>query len=233
MKNFLIVGGTSGIGLALTKKLQAEGHHVTVVARKNSDEIQGMEHVDFVEMDVLAEELTTDQLPEELDGLAYCPGSINLKPFRSLKVKDFQRDFDINVLGAVRILQATRKALKKGDPSSVVLFSTVAAGQGLVFHASVSAAKSALEGMARTLAAEWAPHIRVNCIAPSLTDTPMASHLLSSEDRREASDKRHPLRRVGQPDDIAGMAAYLLSEQASWISGQTIGVDGGMSTLRV
>ncbi|MCB0643299.1 MAG: SDR family oxidoreductase, partial [Phaeodactylibacter sp.] len=146
---------------------------------------------------------------------------------------DFQQDFEINVLGAVKVLKAARKALVKAGNASVVLYSTVAVGQGMPFHASVAASKGAVEGLARSLAAEWAPKVRVNCIAPSLTDTPLAAGLLSNAAKREASDKRHPLRRVGQPEDIAAMTTFLLSDKGNWISGQVLGVDGGMATLRV
>jgi NAD(P)-dependent dehydrogenase (short-subunit alcohol dehydrogenase family) len=169
-----------------------------------------------------------------LDGVAYCPGSINLKPFRSLKSDAFLDDFQINVLGAVKVLQASQKALQKAaEPSSVVLFSTVAVAQGMPYHASVAAAKGAVEGLTKSLAAEWAPSTRVNCIAPSLTDTPMAARLLNSDEKKSAAAARHPLRKIGKAEDIAALASFLLSSQSSWMTGQVIGLDGGLSSLRV
>ena len=191
-----------------------------------------MTDVQHIAKNVTTDEITADDLPEQLHGLAYCPGSINLKPFRSLKPAAFQADFDVNVLGAVKVLQAAHQVLKKGG-GSVVLFSTVAVGQGMPFHASVAAAKGAVEGLTKSLAAEWAPAIRVNCIAPSLTDTPLAGRLLSTPEKKEASGQRHPLKRVGEPEEIAALAHFLLSDEGSWMSGQVIGMDGGMSTLRV
>ena len=172
-------------------------------------------------------------MPDTIDGIAYCPGSINLKPFRGLKAAQFQADFNINVLGAVHVLQAFQKGLKRADSASVLFFSTVAVQQGMPFHASIAASKGAIEGLTRSLAAEWAPKVRVNCIAPSLTDTPMAARLLSSDDKRAASANRHPLKKVGTPEDIAQLGKLLLSDQAGWITGQIIGVDGGMSSVRV
>jgi len=226
--DILVIGGTSGIGKAIVEELKNEGHQLHVAARNQPDE--PLDQVNYLQLDALSDELKLEV--EQLDGLVYCPGSINLKPFNRLKEDDFQKDFNINVVGAVRMLQAAEPLLKKSDNASVLLFSTVAVSQGMPYHASTAASKAAVEGLVRSLAAEWAPHIRVNAIAPSITDTPMASRILSSDDRREASAKRHPLNRVGSPADIAAMAAFLLSEEATWISGQTFGIDGGMSTLR-
>lgn len=231
-KTYLIAGGSSGIGLALVKKLNAAGHHVTVISR-TGDSLAGLPNVTHLPKDVLTDDISDSELPGALDGLAYCPGSINLKPFRSLKPDAFLEDFSINVLGAVKVLQAAQKALKKAENPSVVLFSTVAVGQGMPFHASVAAAKGAVEGLTRSLAAEWAPSVRVNCIAPSLTDTPMAASLLSSDEKREAAGNRHPLRRVGTAEEVASFAHFLLSEKSGWVTGQVIGIDGGMSTLRI
>lgn len=232
-KNYLIVGGSSGIGLALVKKLAEEGHQVTVISR-TAEQIKEMPNVIHLHKDVLNDEIAPTELPEILDGLVYCPGSINLKPFRSLKPAAFLSDFQINVLGAVKCLQAAQKALKKAETTaSVVLFSTVAVVRGMPFHASVAASKGAVEGLTKSLAAEWSPNVRVNCIAPSLTDTPLAGRLLSTPEKREASAQRHPLKRVGSPDEIAALAHFLLSENGSWMTGQVIGIDGGVSTLKV
>jgi 3-oxoacyl-[acyl-carrier protein] reductase len=232
MKNYLVVGAGSGIGLALTKLLSEKGHKVYAMTSQpeNLDQLQNIE---LVQADFLSADWKGEDLPESLDGLVYCPGTINLKPIRGLKVDDFRHDFEVNVIGAVKVIQAALKALKKGGHASIVLFSTVAVAQGMPFHASIAAAKGAVEGLAKSLAAELAPTIRVNAIAPSLTETPLASRLLSSPEKMEASANRHPLKRIGQAGDIAHMAAFLLSDQTSWITGQVIGVDGGMAALKV
>lgn len=232
MKTYLIAGGSSGIGLELVKKLSADGHQVIVVSR-TGDSLSGMPGVKHLPKNLLSDELSEGELPATLDGVVYCPGSINLKPFRSLKSDAFLEDFQINVLGAVKVLQASQKALKNAENPSVVLFSTVAVGQGMPFHASIAAAKGAVEGLTRSLAAEWAPAIRVNCIAPSLTDTPLAARLLSSEEKKEAAGARHPLKRVGTASEIAAFAHFLLSENSGWMTGQVIGLDGGMSSLKL
>jgi NAD(P)-dependent dehydrogenase (short-subunit alcohol dehydrogenase family) len=165
--------------------------------------------------------------------LVYCPGSINLKPFHRFEIEDFRNDYEINVLGAVKVLQACLKPLKKSGSASVVLFSTVAVQVGLGFHASIASAKGAVEGLVKTLAAEWAlSGIRVNAVAPSLTDTPLASQLLASDEKKEASKKRHPMGRYGSPDDIAGTVYYLLSEDSTWMTGQILHVDGGLSSVK-
>ncbi|MEL7022056.1 MAG: SDR family oxidoreductase [Bacteroidota bacterium] len=215
----------------MTEQLAAQAANVWVLSRHPHDLSLG-DQVTHQSVDILEDDLSHISLPATIDGLVYCPGSINLKMFRSLKVTDFRKDLEINVLGAVKAIQAALRPMKKAGGASVVLFSTVAVAQGMPFHASVAAAKGAIEGLTRSLAAELAPKVRVNCIAPSLTDTPMAANLLSSDDKKEASNKRHPMRRYGQPSDIANMATFLLSEQSSWVTGQVIGVDGGMSTLR-
>ena len=230
-KNIIVIGGSTGIGKTISEQLAERGASVLVLSREQHDLKVGGS-ISYQSLDVLNDDFSTINLPTKVDGLVYCPGSINLKMFRSLKVDDFRKDLEINVLGAVKAIQAVLRPLKKSGSGSVVLFSTVAVGQGMPFHTSVAAAKGAVEGLAKSLAAELAPKIRVNCIAPSLTNTPMAANLLSTDDKKEASNKRHPLRRYGQPEDIANMAVFLLSEQASWVTGQVIGVDGGMSTLR-
>lgn len=228
MKNYLVVGGSSGIGLALSNLLVDRGHQVHTTSRQTHQNIsQVTNHQVF---DALEDTLTLEI--EQLDGLAYCPGTINLKPFHRLKTNDFRQDFDINVIGAVRVIQQVLPLLKRSEQASVVLFSTIAVHQGLPFHASVAAAKAGLEGLARSLAAELAPQIRVNVIAPSITDTPLAEKLLSSPEKRKASASRHPMSRIGKAEDIAAAAAYLLGDQSSWVTGQTLNVDGGLSKLR-
>lgn len=228
MKNILVVGASSGIGQALAHLLQKEGYNV--FGTYQSNELVGNQ---FHHLDVMDEEIVLDFLPEQLDGIAYCPGSINLKPFARIKPAAFEEDYKLQVVGAVKVLQAALKSLKKSDSASIVLFSTVAVQAGFNFHSQVAASKGAIEGLTRALAAELAPKIRVNCIAPSLTDTPLAAKLLNSEDKKEANAQRHPLKKIGTPEDIAEMAAFLLSDKAAWISGQVLHVDGGMSNLKV
>ena len=229
-RTYLVVGHSSGIGLALTRRALDEGHSVVGLSRRPSGiDMPGLSER---QADVLDVDLASLDLPAALDGVAYCPGSLNLKSFRTLKEADFLDDFRISALGAVRVLQATATALKAGNQSGVVLFSTVAVQQGMAFHASIAMAKGAVEGLTRSLAAEWAPAIRVNAVAPSLTNTPLAARLFSSEERVQASRDRHPLRQVGQPDDVAATALFLLGDQSRWITGQVWGVDGGMSTVR-
>ena len=229
-RTYLIVGHSSGIGLALTQRALEAGHAVFGLSRRASGiDLPGLTER---QADVLDVDLASLDLPDALDGVAYCPGSLNLKSFRALKEADFLDDLRLSALGAVRVLQATTNALKAGRQPGVVLFSTVAVGQGMAFHASIAMAKGAVEGLTRSLAAEWAPAIRVNAVAPSLTNTPLAARLLSSEDRVQASRDRHPLREIGQPDDVAAAALFLLGEQSRWITGQVWAVDGGMSTVR-
>ncbi len=227
-RDYIVIGATSGIGASIARRLMDRGDRVHSISRSESGPV-GAAHI---RADVVEDEIDTAGLPENCAGLVYCPGSINLRPFRSLKVKDFEKDMNINVYGAIKTIKALLPKLNKED-SSIVMFSTVAVQQGMPFHASVAAAKGAVEGLTRSLAAEFAPGIRVNCIAPSLTDTPMAARLLGNDARREASEQRHPLKRIGSPDDIAGMATVLLSPEGNWMSGQIIGIDGGMSALRV
>lgn len=181
--------------------------------------------------DAAVEPLPTDGLPESLSGLAYFPGSIDLKPLRSLTAGDLRTAFELNAVGAFHAVQACAERLRKAPGSGIVLFSTVAVGRGMAFHAAVAAAKGAVEGLTRSLAAELAPLVRVNCIAPSLTRTPLAAKLLSTPEREATSADRHPLKRVGEAHEIAAMAAFLLSDDARWITGQVIGVDGGMSSI--
>lgn len=228
LKNYLIIGGSSGIGLELARLQSQKGDFVTVASRRMIEEPQ----INSLAFDVTKDEMNISSLPPTLDGLVYCPGSINLKPFHRLTDQEFLEDFNLNVLGAIKIIRATLPLLKNSEHPSIVLFSTVAVSQGMPFHSSVATSKGAIEGLAKSLAAEFAPKIRVNVIAPSLTDTPLASKLLSSEEKKKASADRHPLKRVGEPKDIAEMASFLLSTKSSWITGQVFHVDGGMSALR-
>ena len=230
-KNIFIVGASSGIGHALAESLQAQGATLFTAGRTQPEGIQSTHMTWDVTQTPAAEALT--QLPDTLHGIVYCPGTINLKPFQRLTPEDYRNDLEVNVMGAVATIHACYAAIKKSKAGSIVLFSTVAAKLGMGMHSSVSVAKSAVEGLTKSLAAEFAPfNVRVNAVAPSLTDTPMAQFLLGDDNNRDAANKRHPLRRYGSPQDIAGMAAYLLSDQAVWITGQIIGVDGGMGSLK-
>ena len=172
-----------------------------------------------------------DALPETLGGLVYCPGTIDLRALRSTTAEHLRAAFELNAIGAFSAVQVCAERLKRSPGSGVVLFSTVAVQRGLSFHAGVAAAKGAVEGLTRSLAAELAPAVRVNCIAPSLTRTPLAEKLLSTPERERASSERHPLKRVGDANEIAAVAGFLLSEEARWITGQVMGVDGGLSAI--
>lgn len=232
MKNIVIIGCGKGIGLAAAKLLSTD-HHITGISRTRPESLENS-NFEFHEVDVTTGNLDDITFPEVVDGLIYSPGSINLKPFNRLTVEDFKNDFEVNVLGAVKCIQKLLPHLKRSESASVVLFSSVAAKLGMPFHASIAASKSAVEGLTKSLAAELAAQkIRVNAIAPSLTDTPLASALLSTPEKQEASAKRHPLQKVGSAQEMAAMAAFLLSDQGSWITGQIIGIDGGMGSVKL
>ncbi|MDA7762605.1 SDR family oxidoreductase [Crocinitomicaceae bacterium] len=217
-KKILVVGGTKGIGESVVDLLS---EYECVVFSRNESALEN-----HLVCDVLK-----DDLPDidNLSGLVYCPGSINLKPFHRLSEEDFLQDFQINVLGAVRVIQKYFRELKR-NKGSIVLFGTVAAHQGMSFHGSIAAAKGGLEALGRSLAAEWAPHIRVNIVNPSLTETSLADGLLNTDQKKENAALRHPLKKIGQPIDIAKAVQLCLENE--WMTGQTIGVDGGMSTLK-
>jgi len=224
--NYLIIGATSGIGKSITEKLRNQQHQVFSAQRTVTEDATNQQS-----FDVITDELNVSMLPENIDGLVYCPGSINLKPFHRLTTADYYNDWQINFLGAVKVIQAVLPRLKSAK-GSIVLFSSVAAQTGMPFHASIASAKAAIEGLTYSLAAEFAPLIRVNAIAPSLTDTPLATKLLADDSKKEAAAKRHPLQKFGQVNDIASMASFLLSSDASFITGQVIKIDGGMSNIR-
>lgn len=232
MKNIVIIGCGQGIGFA-SAKILSENYNVIGISRTENSEIKNL-NTEFHPMDILSENLDEINFPDVIDGLVYAPGSINLKPFNRLSVDDFKNDFEVNVLGAVKTIQKLLPNLKKSESASVVLFSSVAAKLGMPFHSSISASKSAVEGLTKSLAAELSSQkIRVNAIAPSLTNTNLASHLLSTPEKREASGKRHPLQRVGTTYEMAKMVEFLLSENSSWITGQIIGIDGGISNIKL
>jgi 3-oxoacyl-[acyl-carrier protein] reductase len=227
MRTIAIIGGSSGIGKSLVE-LEKENYKIILIQRTpsliNHDNVT--EHL----LDILK-----DDLPEfeTLDSLVYCPGSINLKPFSRLSQEDFQRDFEINVLGATRVLQKYLPILKKGTNPSVLMFSTVAVKMGMPFHASIAAAKGAVEGLVKSLAAEYAPKVRINAIAPTLTDTKLAEKILRNEKSRELSAERHPLKRFLEPSEVANFASFLLSEKAASFSGQIIEMDCGIVNLKI
>lgn len=230
-KNILIVGASSGIGLETAKSLLSKGYNVYSASR-NQPDLSGITHLTWDAQNPDASVFAG--LPDTIHGVVYCPGTINLKPFNRLSQDDFKNDFQVNVLGAVSVLQAILPKLKKADGASIVLYSTVAAKIGMGFHASVAASKGAVEGLTLSLAAELSANkIRVNCVAPSLTDTPLAKNLLSTDEKKEASNKRHPIGRFGTSADIANITTFLLSEESGWITGQVLGVDGGMGSIKM
>jgi len=229
MRNIFIIGARRGIGRRLAERLAEDDVALWTASRSPADAQPGRDHIEW---DASAGELPVGFLPARLDGLVYCPGSIRLAPFERLDDQAFREDFEINLLGAVRALRAALPALKASGSASVVLFSTVAVSTGMPMHASVAAAKGAVEGLTRSLAAELAPSIRVNAIAPSLTDTPLSAGLLRTDRQREAAAQRHPLQRIGRPEELAEVARLLLSDQAGWITGQVLHADGGMGALR-
>lgn len=227
MRKILIVGGTSGIGKSL---VEIEKKYSELVLFHRSDFDYTDENISQYRLDVLK-----DELPEldNLDSIVYCPGSINLKPFHRLTQDDFKSDFEINVLGAIKVLQKYLPILKKRNNASVLLFSTVAVKIGMPFHTSISAAKGAIEGLVKTLAAEYAPLIRVNAIAPTLTNTDLASKILRNDKMKELSAERHPLKKYLEPEEVAQMAQFLISEKASSFSGQIIEMDCGITNLKI
>ena len=228
-KNILIIGGSSGIGLALAELLAP--HNNIIVASRTAESIAGLD-VKHISYDATQDDLDASLLPEVLHGFVYCPGSINLRPFKGLKLDAFQSDFEIYLLGAVRSLKSVLNQLSASRNASVVFFSTVAVQTGMPFHSSVAASKGAIEGLARSLAAEFAPKIRVNAIAPSLVDTPMASKFLNNEVKIEKANERHPLGRVGNAKEMAQASAFLLGEESSWMTGKILQLDGGIGNLK-
>ena len=228
-KNILVIGGSSGIGLEIVRQLHEE--HNVYVANRTNESLSNFKH-EFIKVDIIEETIDSSLLPESLDGLVYCPGTINLRPFRGLKPETFISDFNINVMGAVKNIQAVLKNLNQSKHSSIVLFSTVAVQTGMPFHSSIAASKGAIEGLTRSLAAEFAPKISVNAIAPSIVDTPLSDKFLNNEAKMERAIERHPLKKIGSPSELAKTAVFLLTN-SSWITGQIIRVDGGIGNLKI
>ena len=227
MKNIVIIGGSKGIGFEILKQ-QLENNQVYNISR-TAPEIShpNLEHF---ELNVL-----TDNLPEieNIDVLIYCPGSINLKPISSLSIDDFRNDFEINVIGAVKTIQKYLPALKKGNNPSIVLFSTVAAKLGMPFHASIATAKAGIEGLVKSLGAELASVVRINAIAPTITETSLAAGILRNDRMKENMMERHPMKNYLKPEEVANMANYLISDHAKSISGQVFEMDYGIVTFKI
>ncbi|MEW7291784.1 SDR family NAD(P)-dependent oxidoreductase [Aquimarina sp. 2304DJ70-9] len=229
-KNILLIGGSHGIGFEIALKLYNE-HNIFIASRTNEN--LGNLEVTHIPYDASKDEIDITTLPDRIDGFVYCPGSINLKPFKMLDPKAFEEDMQINFMFLIKIIHRILPNIKNSNQASLIFFSTVAVKVGMPFHTSIAAAKGAIEGFAKALAAEYAPQFRVNVIAPSLTDTSLAKRLLGNDKKKELMNNRHPMKRVGQAEDIANIASFLLSDNSSWITGQVIGVDGGMSTLNI
>lgn len=215
--NIIVIGGSHGISENVVALLQ-EKANVMCFNRTH-------------QFDVLSDAFPVEQVPDVIDGIVYAPGSINLKPFHLLKLEEFQHDLNLNTIGAVKILQALYPKLRKSNQASVVLFSTVAVQKGMSFHSSIAMAKGAIEGLVRSLAVEWAPKIRINAIAPSLVNTPLASKITGQAKMLEVTIEKHPMKRIGHPEDIAGVVEFLLSDRSSWMTGQVLAVDGGLSIV--
>jgi NAD(P)-dependent dehydrogenase (short-subunit alcohol dehydrogenase family) len=229
MKNIVIVGGSSGIGLELVKLF--EHNNWNVIATYFTNPVEDREFVRYVHFNSLTQLLDSNDFPDCIDGLIYCPGVIKLRQFHRTTTDQFLEDYKIQVLGAINSIQVLLPHLKKSEQASIVLFSSIAASRGFKYHSLVSSSKGAIEGLSKTLAAEFAPIIRVNVIAPSITDTPLAQNFLNSEIKRDFHRKMNPLNKFGSPSDISELAFYLLSEKSSFITGQIFHIDGGISTI--
>jgi 3-oxoacyl-[acyl-carrier protein] reductase len=227
-KNILVIGGNSLIGQEVIKLSNSEGDNVIATSRSTID----LPLKNFIQLDPNEDLSGLDALPDSIDALLYCPGSISLKSIQRMDISDIREDFRINVEGAFNIIKKVLPNLKKDNGASVVFISSVAANSGLTFHSSIATSKAALEGFARSLASELAPRVAINCVAPSLTNTPMAEHLLDNEKKLQSSQERHPLNSIGDPVKVAKVIYNLFSAKEDWITGQTISIDGGLSSLR-
>jgi NAD(P)-dependent dehydrogenase (short-subunit alcohol dehydrogenase family) len=230
MKNYVVIGGSSGIGESIVSLL--EKTDAKIFATYNTHPKSNTNQTTYHHLDVADSDFDLSNLPDEIHGLVYCPGTINLKPFKRFKDEDFIEDYKIQVLGAIRIIRLLLPKFISTHPASIVLFSTVAVQQGFTFHSQVASSKGAIEGLTRALSAEFAPKIRVNAIAPSLTNTNLVGRILNTPEKIEIQGSRNPMKRVGKPDDIAEAAVYLLSDKSSWVTGQILHIDGGYSTIK-
>lgn len=230
MKNYVVIGGSTGIGAAVINLLKDE--NANVFGTYNATFVENSENIRFQKFNVLEDMLDLSALPEEIHGLVYCPGSINLKPFHRFVEDDFIQDFRLQSVGAVKVIQQLLPRLKKSGEASIVLFSTIAVQNGFTFHSQVAMSKGAIEGLTRSLSAEFAPTIRVNAVAPSITQTPLASKYLSSDEKINAQAEKNPLKKIGTPTDIAQAVLYLLTDKSAWVTGQILHVDGGFSTIK-
>lgn len=228
MKNILIIGGSSGVGDSITKKL---GKKYKIISTYRNNFKENQDNIEYKKYDVL--ENTPDELEIEtpLNNIIYCPGTINLKPFHRYSEQELLNDFRINVTGFLKIFSFFKKNLLNSENASVILFSSVAAQKGISFHTQVACSKGAIEALTRTLAAELAPKIRINAIAPSLLDTPLSEKFLNTDKKIETNKERHPMKEIGDPNDVAELAEFLIDDNAKWITGQVINIDGGLSTL--
>lgn len=227
MKTIVVIGGSKGIGLSIVKLL-TPSHKVISISRS----VSNIEHENLTHYSV---DVLSGELPDisEVDGLVYCPGSINLKPISRLKIEDFKNDFEINVIGAVKAIQKYARVMKDSQHPSIVLFSTVAVKLGMPFHASIATAKAGVEGLVKSLGAEFAPKIRINAIAPTVTDTELAAKLLRNERMIENITERHPLKKFLNPDEVAEMALFLLSHKTASMSGQILEMDCGIVNFKI
>jgi NAD(P)-dependent dehydrogenase (short-subunit alcohol dehydrogenase family) len=231
MRNYVVIGASSGIGLEISNLLSLSGNHIYGTYYRSSIQ-SSTEHIQYSYLNVLEAAPDFSFLPDEVQGMVYCPGSINLKPFKRIKPEEFVEDYQLQTIGAIKCIQAVLPKMKNVENAAIVLFSTVAVQTGFNFHTQVAASKGAIEGLVRSLAAELAPQVRVNGIAPSITDTPLAARLLNSDEKKRLNAERHPLKKIGTPADIAASAEFLLSDKSSWVTGQIMHVDGGMSAIR-
>lgn len=228
-KNILIIGASSDIGLEISKLANADGHNIYATSR---DDANANNFDNFIQLDPNKSLDELDDLPEDIDGLVYCPGTINLRSLQRLTLEDIKNEMEVNFYGAFNIIKKVLPNLKKNDGASVVLFSTVAVKTGMPMHSSIAAAKGAVEGLAKSLAAELAPRVAINCVAPSIVDTKLAANILSTDERKQASADRHPLKTIGSINSIANSAYFLLQAKENWISGQIFRPDGGLSALK-
>ncbi|MBD0822422.1 SDR family NAD(P)-dependent oxidoreductase [Aestuariibaculum marinum] len=227
MKTVIIIGGSKGIGNAILEQL-LETHKIINLSRTAPDQVHpNLHHITY--------NVLNDELPEiqTADALIYCPGSINLKPITRLSLDEFRQDFEINVLGAIKVIQHYLPVLKQSKQPSILLFSTVATKLGMPFHTSVATSKSGIEGLVKSLGAELAPNIRINAIAPSVTDTELASKLLRNDKMVETITERHPLKKILKPEEVAEMAVFLISDKSASMSGQIFPMDSGIVTFKL